>query len=328
MPAAELAKHGHDVVIGNNIWRNRDGSLDVVDLNETRHVGAEIIIIQRWMDEHAGQAIRDARATGQVIVNDVDDHWDGLATSNGAFYGTHPKVSPHSNRNHYKAAIGASSAISVSTPFLRDYYAKLGVPVYLIPNAIDLARWEQRDVSGPLTLGWVGTTTHRSGDLESVASYVRDFLVKSGASFFQGGADNKDTEAALKLKLPDTVKRKSMPMVPIGNYPGYFRRFNAGIVPLSQVTFNLAKSCIKGMEYSAAGLPFVASDSPDYRRLRDDYGIGMVVDKAKYWPKLLDHFLDEEWRVAAGNRNRERVAQLDIETQYVNWENAYKEMLA
>jgi hypothetical protein len=39
-----------------------------------------------------------------------------------------------------------------------------------------------------------------------------------------------------------------------------------GLVPLEARDYNRAKSALKGMEYAACGIPFVASPSPEYIR--------------------------------------------------------------
>ena len=50
------------------------------------------------------------------------------------------------------------------------------------------------------------------------------------------------------------------PGVPIDRYPGLWRGIDIALCPLNPIDFNRAKSALKGMESSAAGVPFIASD--------------------------------------------------------------------
>ena len=56
-------------------------------------------------------------------------------------------------------------------------------------------------------------------------------------------------------------------MTLIHDYPRMFRNIDIGIAPLSDVPFHHAKSAIKGLEYPAAGVPFIASPSPEAKAL-------------------------------------------------------------
>jgi hypothetical protein len=73
----------------------------------------------------------------------------------------------------------------------------------------------------------------------------------------------------------------------------------------------MAKSNIKGLEYAAAGIPFVASPTPSYLELKED-GIGLVARKRRHWKPLLSSLRDPEQRLLAAKTNREKVDKYDI----------------
>ena len=58
-------------------------------------------------------------------------------------------------------------------------------------------------------------------------------------------------------------------------------QLDTGIVPLQRSRFNEAKSNLKGLEYAALGVPFVASPTAEYERLAEskfEAGRGTIAD--------------------------------------------------
>jgi hypothetical protein len=84
-----------------------------------------------------------------------------------------------------------------------------------------------------------------------------------------------------------------------------------GIVPLNPNQFNEAKSNLKGLEYALSGIPFVASDTQEYRDLAD-MGVGRIAKSNKDWLKHLKQLLDPEVR------EEERQNNFKIATQNFN----------
>jgi hypothetical protein len=71
--------------------------------------------------------------------------------------------------------------------------------------------------------------------------------------------------------------------------------FDIGLVPLTDITFNHAKSFLKGIEYAAGNIPFVASALPEYQILAKS-GVGRVAGSADDWVKHLTELLDYRTR--------------------------------
>lgn len=356
LPARTLAQNGVDTVYGPFLYGAKDGIIGLREWGDnpdgtggTEHGDCDVIVIQRWMGADAAKLIYAARATGQIIVNDVDDWFEGIPPRNAAWRSAqpHPGISRRNlrsiadptvraqfnnadNINNYRKAISASSALTVSTPYLRDRYQKMHpeLPVFLIPNALDVDRWKVRDAAKKIiTVGWVGATTNRSGDLEILTGTLNRWLEQNKARFFHGGANWETMEGFGPLGLdPKRVRYTSLPMASIEKYPNFFGKFNIGIVPLSSVPFNEAKSAIKGMEMSASGLPFIASRLPAYQELYER-GAGECADNPKGWLKRLDGLRDPARRAELGRINREVVEQhYNMKDNWVNWRNAYQRM--
>jgi hypothetical protein len=305
-----VGKLHHEVVPG--ILCKKNDVFGIRDWDGNFHYDLDVIVMKQVMFADLPDAIEKATANGQVIVNDIDDWYWGLPTSNRAFVATHPKADPLENVNHYKRIVARSSHVTVSTPELADRISGwVKCPVSVITNTVDTAKFKRREVveTEKPTIGWVGSTAHRAGDLETIRGIVGP-LVRSGGfglhhSGFVPGAPLVSEVFGL---AEDEVSL--LPLVEPELYPEVFV-FDIGIVPLSRTPFNECKSFIKGLEYAAAGIPFVASSSREYKRLASQ-GIGLIADKPIEWKKLLMKMKSASFRSEVSETSFANLPQYDI----------------
>ena len=349
LPARELKAHGHEVVVANSIVQHPDGSLQPVDVHGDRYT-CDVVVLQRWMKYGAPDAIGKAVAVGQVVVNDVDDWFLGIPTSNQAFLVTHPRFDKKTNvlvtradarkaktgistenRQHFLKGLAQGSAITVSTQHLLDkmseHYPRL--PVFLLRNPLDLERFgDPEDVSDGPNIGWTGGIPWRGSDLTLLKGVLGPFCEKHDLRFVHGGNHPQAPEhqtAAFQLGLdPGRVERRDI--VPIYEYRQLLRDFDIGVVPLDLTSFAHAKSALKGMEFSAAGIPFIASPTMEYEHFCD--GWGLLARKPKQWTSHLERLMEPEERVRLGKMGRERVERESITKRWAEWETVYRELVA
>lgn len=326
LPAKVLAENGIATVYGPDVCELEDGSFGVVDWDRVVHQDCDVVVLQRWMEDHTAECILKARATGQVVINDVDDHYDGLATTNIAWWQSHPRINPKSNRNHYAKVLAASSGLTVSTPYLAERLARRNDNILVVPNAIDCDRWPQVDISGPMRIGWVGATLFRSGDLETLRGILGNFCSANDVPFHHSGHAKRSPPASEQLSLPDDVPFTDCGMANIIEYPKLFQHFNVGIVPLSDTPFNYAKSGIKGLEYASSGIPFVASRTPAYDEL-GERGIGLIAKRPRDWTARLRRLLDPDERQSVAQTASVAVRAYDIASRWTDWRDAYQTAL-
>ena len=100
-------------------------------------------------------------------------------------------------------------------------------------------------------------------------------------------------------------------MEPAERYPTLMD-MDIGVIPLSMMPFNEAKSDIKGLEYASAGIPFVAQATGSYRALREEYEIGLIADKPTTWIKHIKKLLDYNYRKELAEQGLENVKKRDI----------------
>jgi hypothetical protein len=110
--------------------------------------------------------------------------------------------------------------------------------------------------------------------------------------------------------------------VSLKEYPYYMSQFDIGIVPLDLTPFNQAKSWLKGLEFAALGVPFLASPTEPYVLLNVAYGIGTLAKHRKWLPTLKKVLADH---AEIGADHREKVVRhaLTIEDQAWQWRDAW-----
>lgn len=251
--------------------------------------GFDTIVLKLIMDRWAPKQIQLAKKLGQVIIVDIDDYHEALTPANRAYDATHPEKNKKANRDFYQQVIEAADILTVSTPFLADVYS-WHPHVYVIRNGINRRQFTKRQHQNRKpVLGWTGAISYRNNDLEQLREWLPRFMEEHDLSFHHAGAEADAPSFAEVTGIPKH-RLTTSPIVPIGNYADQLR-FDIGIVPLNDIPFNHAKSNIKGLEYAASGIPFIASDLPEYRRLHET-GVGRLATTTDEWVAHATNLLD------------------------------------
>lgn len=330
LPMKELQKSGWETGMGFPGWNDDHGFGLLVPDNKAVH-GWDVIVFKLIMLQSVAEKMKQAKEMGQKIVVDIDDWFEGLSESNLAYKTTDPNVNPRNNREHYMYIIDNADAIITSTPFLYNFYKNVKgyKNVYMVRNGIDIDRWTQRkDHSRWLpNFGWVGATPWRSNDLEQLVPLFGQFLEKNRLSFHHSGHIKNAKNAKDQLGIPKSVKTTESPMQKISTYPEMFRKIDVGLVPLNNVEFNHAKSSIKGLEYAAAGVPFIASWSPEYELL-EEQGIGRVARNEREWIGHLEELLDPRVRKEDVEKNLEGIKKYQsMEVRRSDWDEVMRQII-
>ena len=327
LPSDELNKKGWFSTVGFPGFNPQRGFGMVVPGDKAIH-GWDIIVFKLLMQREVLNAMPKAKELGQKIVVDIDDWFDGLAVTNRAFAATDPTTNPDNNREIYAEIIMKADAVITSTPFLFDYYGKKRDNVFLVRNGIDLNRWRPRtpQMNHRLKLGWVGATPWRSGDLETLSPFLGSYLLDRKMTFHHSGhTENGAARANRQLGIPDTISKASL-LTPILSYPQLFKPIDIGIIPLNDIPFNHAKSFIKGLEYAAAGVPFVSSYSPEYELLANS-GIGRVAKTQDEWIYHLDELRITQIRRDEIGHNLEMLKDFSMEKRGDDWDATFRFIL-
>jgi hypothetical protein len=230
-----------------------------------------------------------------------------------AFEHNHPKHNKIENTNFYKTILSKSDVVTVSTTYIRDRISKfVRCPIHVLENTVDIHRFNQVTYSATDTpvVGWVGSTAHRSRDIETLKGILSPLVNDGKVSLYHGGDHLSAPTFASKLGIDEslvTVKQ----MVDAEDYPSLLT-MDIGIVPLNKTPFNMAKSDIKGLEYAASGIPFIAQDLDSYVNLYKTLGVGVIAKSPIDWIKSIKRLCDPKVREELGAPMREQIASRDI----------------
>lgn len=334
MPIMELDKHdGFDGYLSWTFRPASDSSLEFMDTTGEYHT-PDIAVTQRWMHQDGAETFRRARATGQKIVADLDDDFWALSKTNIAFETTSPDNNPTFNRDHYWESLKEVDAITVSTEALRKRVERLGVPTYILRNAIDIERWRPNNVREDGCISWIGGLQWRSHDLEQLKiNRVPEFLEDNGLPMYHGGDSQVPGVPKFWEKAgidPKKTKCLTAPLCHIADYPKLWEPVNVSLIPLEQVYFNHAKSWLKQLESCAAGVPYIISAKfPEQRLLMSEGTAGREArnDKPQQWQDHLYDLLDPDVRAEEGAINRSIAEKHDIKEKVQEWADVYRQLV-
>ena len=315
-----------EVYEGTLVWHYNCFKIITDKREDTAMHDVDVVIMQRLMHDGLSVHIHKAKANGQIVINDVDDWYWGLDPSNMAWKSSHPKYNKEENTKFYREVISASSLVTVSTPFLQNKIKDWNVKsdVVIIPNTVDTARFAEHDHTNTTTpiVGWVGSTAHRSGDLEILRGIL---TTTQNYKLMHAGSSEYAPKFANAVNVPeDSVTL--VPAVDPENYPDLLQ-MDIGIAPLRECAFNRAKSEIKLLEYSACGIPWIASQLDAYETLRNEFGVGRIAHRPKDWLRHIKA-LTSDWQLRRdeGAQLRELVTSRDIAVGAENWNEVFNSL--
>ena len=268
--------------------------------------GWDVVVLKGIKEDRAIEMVKRSREVGQRVVVDVDDLITDIHKSNKARKAFDPERDKRINYEHHEEICANADMVTVTTPFLYQHYSKFCKHVEIVRNGIDYERYPVKiHTTTKPKIGWVGSTSWRSNDLWTLSPFMTDLLRKNKLKFHHSGHAPKPhkpfwQQAGVNPELVETEGAVSTV-----DYPQLFSKIDIGVVPLNlPLDFNEAKSALKGLEYAAAGIPFVASPSGEYRRLAS-MGIGRIASTPDEWINHLTELLDPEVRQAEATRARE-----------------------
>lgn len=290
-----------------------------------QNIDADVLVFQRPSHPDLLTLIPMLQKRGHAVVVDVDDDIHSQDPANRAYGAESPE--------RILKACAMADLVTVTTPALARRYAPHG-RVAILPNCVPEAiLYLPRDSDGR-TVGWGGWTGSHPGDLQTTHGGVAEAVRRSGARFHVVGPGDEDdsgqhVQANLCLDEPPTATG------PLTNVAGFeFERalgeLDVGIVPLADTKFNAAKSWLKGLQYAARGVAFVASPVAEYERLAAE-GAGVLAPwRARNWrARILELLADDSRREEIAAQAKAVVAERHTyEGQSYLWADAWAEAIA
>lgn len=309
---------------------------------------ADVVVMQRPLTRQLVHVIRELKAAGKVVVVEVDDDFQTIDPRNIAWPTVNPSLSPDRNWHHLRDACQLADLVTVTTPALAARYGKHG-RVRIIPNYVPAHYLHTLppDAHDAVRVGWSGAVDTHPNDLQQTRGAVARVLARHGLKFHLIGSgrvpvrdqygrtvDDPDnpgemlttTDLRIPRNLglgPDTMFAHTGGWLHLEKYPRAVAELDVGIVPLAPGLFNEGKSWLKGLEYAALGVPFVASPTGPYTELHK-LGLGALAGKPKEWERELERLVaDEDHRLETAAAGRRIANSMTIERNAGRWAEAW-----
>lgn len=267
--SADLVPHGC-AYIRDILPLNHPSNHNLFEVTQgTEYTPADMIVIERtWKPgfdmESAEELVDRTRRDGSRLIYSIDDNLLDLQSI------------PTDMHMVIRYLCRQADGILVSTAFLIKRLEHLNSKVFLVPNAVDEqifteqgARWTPRGLDHERkVIGYMGTFTH-DDDLMMVLQALRATLRKHHPKVelqFVGGFSDAGFVNYFQ-GLPVRVLKVPSQDVEYPRFIAWMKRhlnWHLGIAPLEDTYFNLSKSDIKFLDYSALGIPGIYSNVPSY----------------------------------------------------------------
>lgn len=200
-----------------------------------------------------------------------------------------------------------ADGILVSSAFLKKRLKLLNTKIFVVPNALDerlftgsnMRASSQKPREDRKIIGYMGTFTH-DADLMMVLQALRSMLRKQQSLLelqLVGGFSNMDFIRYFE-GLPVRVLQVPIQDVEYPRFVAWMIRnahWDLGIAPLEDAYFNLSKSEIKFLDYSALGIPGVYSRVPSYEAIVRHLETGYLVENTTdAWMEALECMLSDD----------------------------------
>jgi glycosyltransferase involved in cell wall biosynthesis len=196
-----------------------------------------------------------------------------------------------------------ATIVVAGNDYLADYARRAGASrVEVIPTVIDLSRYPLKELeSDPnvFTIGWIGSP--------STARYLTE-IAPALADFCKGG------RARVRLVGSGPIELKDVPFELIAwdenTEADEIRRFDVGIMPLTDEPWARGKCGFKLIQYMACGLPVVASPVGVNSEIVSNEVNGYLASTTDEWIRALVSLIaDAELRFRMGAAGRKRVEE-------------------
>lgn len=268
----------------------------------------DVVVLQFAWDADLILLITRLKKLGIKVVLDYDDD-----LFNGNPY--YPIDYSDGRMENLKKSINMADLITVTTESLVETYGEYNSNVKILPNMIDLSEFEsilsRVRVERESTVGWYSSGI-RFAEFQSI---VQGWIPEEVELYLAGSPIFRNFKHP-KLTVEDRFNPVDTPRI--------LSNIDIGLIPLSLNRFNNGKSDLKGLEYGAMGIPFIASPTEPYKELINHGVNGFLVKRGRDWNKYIKLLLDDKTRADMGKEARKISEGRDIKKNIGLWTDAYR----
>ena len=283
----------------------------------------DTIVVQRRCDWRQMYVIDKLKSTGKKIIYDIDDDIMNVPEHNPAH-----KSFGNDEKEAAKAIMALSDYIVTPSKVIMENYG-LGSKGVFYPNSLDLSTYPEVDRSskdGKVRILWAGSSTHEM-DWQLCVDAIDTLMMECPELelLFMGYMPRVVNDYVETKSYWKDHRVKYTPFKELETYLALMKNVVADIAvcPLRDDVFNRSKSCLKFVEYSAQGLPVVASNVTPYKEVMAHDETGLLAVDSQDWYALLKELIKnpEKRKLLSGNARKVVERDFDVKKNIKIWEN-------
>lgn len=187
----------------------------------------------------------------------------------------------------YDALVSSAAGVIAANDFLCEKVKKLNQNVIKIPTVVDLDLYRvETKKFDKFTLAWIGTPV----------TYI---YLEKFADTLRKMADKYEFELLVIARKSLEKRRIEGVNMRFVNWSQeseteLLLKSHVGIMPLTDDEFSKGKSAFKLIQYSAAGLPVIASPVGENTKVVDDGKTGFLADSPEEWLETLGRLINDK----------------------------------
>lgn len=301
---------------------------------------ADLVVMQEMGSVEASNLASFMRKNKIPYVAEFDDYIFHISPHNVSGYGAWNPATLFVHRS-LELARGAA-AITVSTNSLARELFPYNDFVYVLPNYLDKEKWDiplTRKNDDKIRIGWAGGNAH-ADDLRMISKVI-DKIVKEykGKVIFETmGMTRQELAGVFPMKIQNEVciscgyegELHHHFGESLDNYPLVLASmgWNIAVAPVIDNGFGNAKSDLKIKEYSALGLPIVASPVASYREASEHGAYALLANTFEEWYNIIKMLIeDTAYREEIAKENKAWSEQNWIQDNAKNIFEAYRQVI-
>lgn len=277
----------------------------------------EVVHIFRRHDKVVSKFVDQLRARGIGVTYDNDDDLR-LAPQESEFFRKHRATGLHRLFREQVSIMQRAHIVTTTTDKLAERWAKeVDRPIEVVPNFLGPQHFVRtaRNDSG-IVVGWVAGKEH-------IADARRLHVAETLRRVMEKRPEVRVVTMGVRLDL-DASRYTHHEHIPLHRLVEHVRKFDVGIAPLSDIPMSYARSDVKVKEYSAVGVPWLASNRGPYVSIPPKHG-GLLVEDDE-WENAILELVSSKWKRLQLRRCAERWARSQrIDKHVGRWEAVWQE---
>jgi O-antigen biosynthesis protein len=306
---------------------------------------ADVVIFQRLDEPEWYNIIEKMKADDKYVVYEIDDLLYGVDPKNESAWQYWNPATLH--LGGALKIMSICNAMTTTTDRLAMEYLQVNPKISVLPNYLDKDLWDvpngwsledwnlyyKKKNDDIIRMGWFGSASHQS-DLEMVSNIITKICRDNpNVHFTVFGFTPKDVFGMIPLR--DTKcshcggegQLEFFDGVPILEYPAKMKSLalDIGIAPITETAFNECKSDLKFKEYSALGIPTVASNIKPYSVSIKNGVTGYLAGSGQEWYNYLELLIkDRGKREEMGKNAYQFYRENTIDKHIHKWLDIYR----